>query len=89
MENELKINRDGLFAYFDQMSEADGQIVTTADWLADTGMLIATEVRKETAEQIRVLTEALEKIHGLDYRGPRHISADIARKALRQALKGE
>jgi hypothetical protein len=61
------------FAYFDEAS----------------GMRIANDETKELREQIRVLTEALEKIHGRDYRGPRHISADIARKALRQALKGE
>lgn len=40
------LTREGLHAYFDQMSDADGRISTTADWLADTGMLIIGEATK-------------------------------------------
>jgi hypothetical protein len=41
------ITREGLFQYFDQMADEDGRIVTTSRWLADVGMLIVHEVRRE------------------------------------------
>lgn len=45
-EAKKQLNHEGLFAYFDQMTDENGKIVTTAEWLADTGMLIQSEVLK-------------------------------------------
>ena len=42
----MPLTREGLFAYFDQMSDKDGRINTTAQWLADVGMLIVHDTNK-------------------------------------------
>jgi hypothetical protein len=44
--------RENFFAYFDQMSEKDGTFITTADWLADTAMLIVHEATKSTKGEV-------------------------------------
>ncbi len=49
------LTREGLFGYFDQMADANGKIETTADWLADTGMMIANESRQSPAPAWRAI----------------------------------
>jgi hypothetical protein len=66
---EAPLTREGLFAYFDQMSEQDGTFITTADWLADTAMLIVSHCEKLRCYDAgreamkREVADALDEIH--------------------------
>jgi hypothetical protein len=65
MENPKTLTHEGLLAYFDQMADEKGRVDTTADWLADVGMLIVHEVAPDldrlTAENAALL-ERVERL---------------------------
>lgn len=61
-----RLTEEGLFAYFDQMSDENGRIETTAEWLAGVGMLIVHETEKSsqlssTQKALRNLYNAVRK----------------------------
>jgi hypothetical protein len=71
-ESKLKpLTREGLFAYFDQGADANGRIDTSAEWLADIGMLIVHEtqgqVKAETADLRGRLAELEKAVHSAVY----------------------
>lgn len=59
IETPQPLTREGMFAYFDQMTDENGFIHTTADWLADVGMLIVYEATKPTQAAILLLHEGM------------------------------
>jgi hypothetical protein len=60
-DKKFPLTREGLFAYFDQMADANGRIDTTADWLADTAMLIVHECHTDVDAHDGVAGDAVDR----------------------------